>query len=94
MEDNGRFAPGEEIPWEGRAADAVWRFARECAELVKNSPNKPEALDWIMNTLMTELWDNAFSQTEIRTAFEKAVAAMPRYAIGEERRPNCTGPAG
>jgi hypothetical protein len=39
-----------------------------------------------MNDLMTELWDNGFSQSETRSAFEKAFADMPRYAAGEERR--------
>ncbi len=39
-----------------------------------------------MNHLMTELWDHGFSQTEIREAFESAVADMPRYAADEEAR--------
>jgi len=39
-----------------------------------------------MSYLMTELWDNCFSQTEIRQAFEGAVADMPGYAAGEEVR--------
>ena len=39
-----------------------------------------------MTHLMTELWDQGFSQTEIREAFEAALAAMPDYAAGEERR--------
>ena len=43
-----------------------------------------------MNTLMTELWDRGFSQTEIASAFERAVAAMPRYTGGLEKR--CDGP--
>ncbi len=39
-----------------------------------------------MTQLMTELWDQGFSQTEIREAFEAALVAMPDYAAGEERR--------
>jgi SOS response regulatory protein OraA/RecX len=39
-----------------------------------------------INYLMTELWDKGFSQSEIREAFNAAVADMPRYAAGEERR--------
>ena len=44
------------------------------------------ALEMMINTLITELWDRGFSQTEIRTAFDKALADMNRYAAGEERR--------
>lgn len=40
----------------------------------------------MINTLMTELWDNGFSQTEIRVAFEEAIRDLPRYAAGQERR--------
>ncbi|WP_333605184.1 hypothetical protein [Novosphingobium sp.] len=46
-------------------------------------PLLPQAI----NYLMTELWDRGFSQTEIRQAFEEAVADMPRYAAGDEIRP-------
>jgi hypothetical protein len=41
---------------------------------------------YLMNYLMTELWDHDFSQTEIRTAFLDALADMDRYAAGQERR--------
>jgi len=44
------------------------------------------ALEWTMNCLMTELWDQFFSQTEIRNAFNEALDDMNRYAAGEERR--------
>lgn len=40
-----------------------------------------------MNHLMTELWDQGFSQTEIREAFESAVTGLPRYAAGDVVRP-------
>lgn len=39
-----------------------------------------------MTHLITELWDHGFSQTEIREAFEAALAELPRYAAGEEVR--------
>jgi hypothetical protein len=45
-----------------------------------------KALDTIVNSLMTEFWDQGFSQTEIRIAFADALADMNRYAAGEERR--------
>ena len=76
----------EEIPWEGQAMTATWAFARTCLELAKCNPYEHDALTWVMNTLMTELWDNGFSQSEIRTAFEHAIEDMPRYAAGEEKR--------
>jgi hypothetical protein len=34
----------------------------------------------------TEPWDQGFSQTEIAAAFKIAVADLPRYAGGQERR--------
>jgi hypothetical protein len=43
-------------------------------------------LDRAMSTLATEFWDCCFSQTEIRTAFEQAIADLSRYAAGEEIR--------
>lgn len=44
------------------------------------------ALDDVVNTLMTEFWDQCYSQAEIRGAFLAALADMNRYAAGEERR--------
>ena len=76
-----------ESPWEGRCADAAYQFALRCAELVTENPyNSTAPLIGIINSLMTELWDRNFSQTEIRAAFEEALKDMPRYAAGEERR--------
>jgi hypothetical protein len=77
----------EELPWEGQCADAAYEFALRCAVLVTRNPhNLPAPLEGIINSLMTELWDRNFSQSEIRTAFEEAIKDMPRYAAGEERR--------
>jgi hypothetical protein len=76
----------EAIPWEGHASQAAWGFGRRCADLSRSNPHELVALEWIINALMTELWDHGFSQFEIRTAFEKAIADMPRYAAGQERR--------
>jgi hypothetical protein len=45
-----------------------------------------DALDRVVNWLMTEFWDQSFSQTEIRKAFTAALADPNRYAAGEERR--------
>jgi hypothetical protein len=46
----------------------------------------PATLDMVVNALMTEFWDQGFSQTEIRHAFMSAVSDMDRYAAGNERR--------
>ena len=51
-----------------------------------NGGDRPAALDQATNTLMTALWDQGFSQTEIRNAYEAALADMNRYAAGEEQR--------
>ncbi|MBS0361169.1 MAG: hypothetical protein JSR98_07300 [Proteobacteria bacterium] len=45
-----------------------------------------QALEILVNTLMTEFWDQGFSQTEIRNAYAAAIADMNRYAAGQERR--------
>ena len=77
----------EDVTWEGQCADAAYEFAFRCAVLVARNPyNLAAPLEGIINSLMTELWDRNFSQTEIRTAFEEAIKDMPRYATGEERR--------
>jgi hypothetical protein len=77
----------EEIPWEGRCLDAATLFATSCAQLKKENPYpETEALRHIADDLMTELWDRFFSQAEIRSAFENALANLPGYAAGEERR--------
>src|SRR5215470_14979021 len=77
----------QEVPWEGQCADAAYQFALRCAVLVTQNPHRVAApLEHIINTLMTELWDRNFSQSEIRAAFAAAIEDMPRYAAGEERR--------
>lgn len=76
----------DEQPWEFECYDAVRAFGRRCRELTRSNPYDLVPLDQIMNTLMTELWDHDFSQTEIRSAFEQAIADMPRYAAGLEKR--------
>lgn len=70
------------------AINAAARFAEVCAgyHLANPYPEQGAPLDHVINTLMTELWDQGFSQTEIRAAFEAALADMNRYAAGEERR--------
>lgn len=76
----------EETSWEAQCDNAVWSFGQQCRDFKKSNPYDLVALDRIINTLMTELWDNGFSQTEIRSAFEQALADMPRYAAGLEKR--------
>ncbi|MFZ0270139.1 hypothetical protein [Caulobacter sp.] len=69
------------------AIHAAADFGAACATFRNTNPfPQVVALDHIINTLMTELWDQGFSQSEIRTAFEDALADMNRYAAGEERR--------
>jgi len=77
----------ENISWESQCSEAAWAFGKRCAELAKSNPYKhPSPLNDLINTLMTELWDHNFSQTEIRSAFEEAIKDMPRYSAGLERR--------
>jgi len=73
--------------WQVEADDAVWRLGQTLHSLHRANPwpDRP-LLPSAMTQLMTELWDQGFSQTEIREAFEAALVAMPDYAAGEERR--------
>ena len=84
---DGRMTEQNEYPWEGQCADAAYLFALRCAGLVARNPHHVAApLSYIISSLMTELWDRNFSQTEIRAAFEESIKHMPHYAAGEERR--------
>ena len=77
----------DEVVWFG-ADDAAYAFGEECAKFRDENPySDRNALNVIINTLMTELWDRGFSQTEIRTAFQDALGDMNRYAAGYEQRP-------
>jgi hypothetical protein len=78
----------DDYPWEGRCVDAAHNFGKQCASLAKSNPygDLVDPLGNLINTLMTELWDSGFSQSEIRAAFEHAVSDMPRYTAGRERR--------
>jgi hypothetical protein len=76
----------DDQPW-ADAIHAAADFGVACATFRATNPfPQVFALDTIINTLMTELWDQGFSQSEIRTAFEDALGDMNRYAAGEERR--------
>jgi len=73
--------------WQSRLHDVIWQFGEDIAALHRANPWPAQPLlPPAINHLMTELWDKGFSQTEIRNAFEAAVADMPRYAAGDERR--------
>lgn len=74
--------------WQDQSLAAVYQFGLALKDLHRTNP-WPEIslLPRAMNQLMTELWDHGFSQTEIREAFEGAVADMSRYAAGDEVRP-------
>ena len=73
--------------WQFRLNTAAYQFGLALKELHATNPwpDNP-VLPIAINNLMTELWDHFFSQTEIREAFEAAVADMPRYAAGHEKR--------
>ena len=74
--------------WQTKILEAPYDLSRVLKDLHVTNP-WPEypVLEQAMNTLATELWDRCFSLTEIRSAFEKAVADLPRYAAGQEVRP-------
>ena len=76
-----------EDQWQGELFAAPARLATSLKELHLSNP-WPEhvALEHAMNTLATELWDRGFRLSEVRKAFEDAVADLPRYAAGQEVR--------
>jgi hypothetical protein len=70
-----------------RAYSFATGLADACGHLREfDTPEGRNPARFLMNYLMTELWDHDFSQTEIRGAFMDALADMNRYAAGEERR--------
>jgi hypothetical protein len=75
-----------EIELESICLGAALAFARACREFKEGHPDNPDLLEQMINYLMTELWDNCFSQSDIGTAFERAILDMPRYAAGQEKR--------
>lgn len=78
--------PQEQIPWEGQVSDEAQRFASQCAQLRSTNPYGNPPLAAIMVDVVSELWDQRFSQSEIRAAFEHALVQLRDYAAGEERR--------
>jgi hypothetical protein len=81
----------DDLTDEERALFAAYRMADDlaasCRRLEDVGYSGGSAIDAVMNTLMTCLWDHCFSQTEIRNAFNAALADMNRYAAGDEIRP-------
>lgn len=72
--------------WQDEWMGAVYGLGETLTEKHQSNPWPhipllPEAMKY----LMTELWDRGFSQSEIRTAFDAAILAMPSYAIAEKR---------
>jgi hypothetical protein len=67
----------------GIAAD----LAAQCRQLREMDVSvSATVLEQVANTLMTEFWDQGFSQTDIRRAFTAAFDDMNRYGAGKERR--------
>jgi len=78
--------------WMSKSLNASHAFALACVELRRNNPGGEDALVYVVNDLVTELWDMGFSQSEIETAFRDALPKLRRYAAGEDRRGDHGGP--
>lgn len=62
-------------------------LATGCRKMQADHPNQATStMDVVIGDLVTELWDQGFSQTEILRAFQTAMDALPSYAAGHERR--------
>ena len=73
--------------WQSSWMDAVYQLAATLKEFDGANPwPEQPLLPQAINYLMTELWDRGFGQSQIREAFDDAVADMPRYAAGDEVR--------
>ncbi|MDQ7247294.1 hypothetical protein [Dongia sedimenti] len=66
--------------------NAASDFAVRCKELKDQNSDTQRILEEVMIDLVPELWDRFFSQSEIKTAFERALAGLALYAADEERR--------
>jgi len=74
--------------WQSRLFDVVHALGGELKDLHKSNPwPEQPVLDEAMTALATELWDQGFSETDIRAAFETAVRLLPAYTAGEDTRP-------
>ena len=80
-------APDFRDAWQNRFHNVIQQLGDDLSDLHRGNPwpDRP-LLPQAINYFMTELWDKGFSQSEIRGAFNAALADMPRYAAGEERR--------
>jgi hypothetical protein len=77
------------VPWEGQTYAAAASFGELVRRLNDTNPyadtQTGPPLEQIMITLATELWDQGFSQKEIRIAFESAVTCLASYAPRDKR---------
>jgi len=77
-----------EDQWQDESLTAVHKFGEALTGLHQSNPWPGiPLLPSAINHLMTELWDRGFSRSEIRDAFESAVADLPRYSADNEVRP-------
>ena len=76
-----------ETQWAVNNNDLSYQFAKRYHQFCDENPSNHVApLEYLVNVVMTELWDFMFSQTEILNVFLPAIDDMLRYTSGEERR--------
>jgi len=64
--------------------NTAYELALQCRQLADmNVSVSKEALEIVIATLMTEFWDQGFSQTEIREAFLTSFDGLKGYAPTE-----------
>lgn len=73
--------------WQMRFSNTLTTFGLALYDLHHTNPwPQFPAIDKALSDVATDLWKNGFSKTEIRKAFEDAIAAVGPYAAGEEKR--------
>ena len=77
----------KETGWRLHCIKLANEFSIECRKIQDSNPSQTAStIDTVIADLVTELWDQGFSQTEIRHAFKTAIEALSAYAADEERR--------
>ena len=76
----------EEDAWRLRGLNLAHEYSLRCKELRETNPYDFPAISNIARDLLTELWDQGFSVSEIKAGFGLAISELPQYAAGEDRR--------
>lgn len=77
----------QEDAWQMRYANILEGFGIALYDLHHTNPwpERP-ALNLAISDIACDLWKRGFSETEIRAAYEFALAGLPNYTAGQDKR--------